>query len=312
MTFDYPEKGPEDIYALGVPKEAKIVDLRPEGSAMTLVELVQRKFEEGFGDHIAVVLTSWVEDDGSLEPSSISVFRRKGDLRRTDEYHAYNFQIPNQYPFPRPVTLYEKIKDLWLDVTMPQVLKLLDDRAICRQMLFDGRQTIIQNNDNNEREWKRDVMRANRFLINAEDSLAGLAWACPYRQITSGSSHMKQDIHLLAEDPNHPGLVGFQLLKFAQTDEYWFDPKKDYILIEYISRQHGHRPLLRTIVTQTGRSPDGKWYPKVIRTKSIYLNSEGTRESKNGEKRVLLNTNPSFREGTFDADNLAEHRNGSG
>ena len=305
-TFDYPEKGPEDIYALGVPKEAKVVDLRPEGPAMALVELVQRKFEEGYGDHIAVMLTSEVEDDGSLDPWSISIFRRKGNLRRTDEYHAYHFRYPDQYSFPEPNTLYEKIKDVWPDVTIPQVLKLLDDGAIYHQILFDGKQTITQSNDNNKKEWKRDVRPMNIFLLSLEDCLPGLAWTCPYRRITSASSHMKQDIRLLAEDPNHLGLVGFQLLKFAQTDEYWFDPNKDYIRIEYTRRQSGSHSFVKTTVTRTDRTADGRWYPAVIKTDDVSQNAQGKTWILKLEKRILLDTNPVFEEGIFDANNLKE------
>jgi hypothetical protein len=299
-TFDYPEDGPKDIYALGVPKEANIVDLRPEGPAMALIELIQNKFKKGYGDHLAVVLTSWVEEDGSLDPSSVSVFRRKGDLRRSDQYHAYNFQNRS----PRPGTLYEEIKDVWPDVTMPQILKLLDDRALYRQMLFDGEQTITQHNDRLDGDWKSHVAPMNTFKISNEDSLAGLVWTCPYRLITSGPSHMKQEVRFLAEDPNHPGLVGFQFLKYAQTDAYWFDPNKDYILVEFASRRAGSRPLLKIVVTQTNKTTDGRWYPSVIRTEDVSRDAEGRMRTKRCEKRILLDTSPAFEQDVFDASRL--------
>ena len=299
-TFDYPEDGPKDIYALGVSKEAKVVDLRPEGPAMALIELIQNKFEEGYGDHLAVVLTSWVEEDGSLDPSSVSVFRRKGDLRRSDQYHAYNFQNRS----PRPGTLHEAIKDMWPDMTMSDVLKLLDDRALYRQMLFDGKQTITQHNDRLHGDWKSHVTPMNTFKISNEDSLAGLVWTCPYRLITSGPSQMKQEVRLLAEDPNHPGLVGFQFLKFAQTDEYWFDPDKDYILIEFTSRRAGSRPLSKILITQTNKTTDGRWYPSVIRTEDVSRDAEGRTRTQRCEKRILLDTNPAFEQDVFDASRL--------
>jgi len=299
-TFEYPEHGPNDIYALGVPKDAAIVDIRPEGPANALVELIQNKFEEGFGDHIAVVLHSWIDEDGVREPSSITVLRQKDNLKRCDKYHAYNFQ--NRKPAPH--TLYEDIKDNWMNLTILQVLKLEDNKALEYQMLFDGEQTIIRHN-NLDGVLKQDK-RVDMFKLRIEDSLAGLTRTIPYRQIMSGSSKMKRDIRLLSKDPNHPGLVGFQFLKFAQTDEYWFDPNKDHILIEHISRQIGSRPLSRTFVTKTDRTTDGRWYPKVIRFESTYLNPEGKTKSLRWEKRVLLDTGPTFKEGIFDASSLIE------
>ena len=117
---------------------------------------------------------------------------------------------------------------------------------------------------------------------------------------------MKLDIRLLAEDPNHPGLVGFQLLKFAQTEEYWFDPDKDYIRIEYTRRQSGSRPLLKTVVTRTDRTPEGRWYPKIIRTDDVFLDAEGHQRILRVEKRILLDTNPTFEPNIFDAGSLEE------
>lgn len=294
-TFEYPEHGPDDIYSVGAPRDAKIVDIRPESPANVLVELIQNKFEEGFGDHIAVVLTSWIEEDGVTEPSSVDVLRQKGNLKRVDRYHAYNFQNRR----PRPGTLYEEIKDNWLNLTIPQILKLEKDDALEYRAFFDGKQTVTLHESPNGIMKKHDK-RVDIFKIRTEDSLAGLTWTIPHKQIMGGSSKIKRDIQLLSEDPNHPDLIGYRFLEFAQTDDYWFDPNKDHILIEYVRRQQGSRPLLRTIVTQTGRTPDGKWYPRVIKTKSIYLNSQGETKSQSLEKRVLLDTNPSFREGIFD------------
>lgn len=301
-TFEYPEQGPKDIYALGVPRDARTVDTRPEGPAVALVELIQGRFERGFGDHIAVVLHSRVEQDGSLEPGSVAVMRQKGDLKRVDRYRAYNFQNRD----PRPGTLYEDIRDTWPNLTIAQMLELEDSEALESQMLFDGTQTITRHRDL-DGTWKDRIGgRVDYFKVREEDSLAGLAWTIPLNQMTGGSSHMKANIQLLSEDPNRPGLVGFKLVGFAQTDEYWFDPDKDHILLERVEREKGSRPLTRTVVADTGRTPDGKWYPKVIKYDSVSLSAQGSPRSESWEKRVLLYTNPSFREGIFDANSLQE------
>ena len=294
-TFEYPEHGPNDIYAVGAPRDARVFDIRPEGSANALVELIQNKFEQGFGDHIAVVLTSWIEGDDVMVPSAVDVFRQKGNFKRVDRYHAYNFQNRS----PSPGTLYEEIKDTWPNLTIPQVLKLEKDDALEYRALFDGTQTVTLHESTNGIMKKQDK-RVDIFKIRTEDSLAGLTWTIPSKQIMNGYPGIKRIIQLIPQDPNHPGLVGFRFIKFAETDDYWFDPNKDHILIENVSRKQGSNPFFRTIVTQTGRTPDGKWHPSVIKTKSIYLNSQGGTKSQSSEKRVLLDTNPWFREGVFD------------
>lgn len=294
-TFEYPEHGLKDIYAVGAPRDAKVFDIRPEGHANALVELIQNKFEHGFGDHIAVVLTSWIEGDDVMVPSAVDVFRQKDNLKRVDRYHAYNFQNRSL----RPGTLYEEIKDTWPKLTIPQVLKLEKDDSLEYRALFDGTQTVTLHESTNNVMKKQD-MHIDVFKIRTEDSLAGLTWTIPSQKIINGSSGIKRVIELIPEDPNHPDLVGFRFVKFAETDDYWFDPNKDHILIENVSRKQGRNPFFRTIVTQTGITPDGKWYPKVIKTKSIYLNSQGETKIQSSEKHVLLDTNPSFQEGIFD------------
>jgi hypothetical protein len=51
---------------------------------------------------------------------------------------------------------------------------------------------------------------------------------------------------------------------------------------------------------------DGRSYPKVIRSNSISLDHEGQKKVQSWEKRVLLDTNPSFEEHIFDALSLEE------
>lgn len=68
-TFEYPAEGPADIYALGAPRDAQVIDNRPQGSAAELVEQVQRRFDAGFEDHIAVMLESYVDANDALEPT---------------------------------------------------------------------------------------------------------------------------------------------------------------------------------------------------------------------------------------------------
>jgi hypothetical protein len=45
MAVDYPAKGPEDIYAVGVPRDAKIVDKTPSTEVLALVDKIERAAE---------------------------------------------------------------------------------------------------------------------------------------------------------------------------------------------------------------------------------------------------------------------------
>jgi len=54
-TFDYPENGPADIYALGVPKDAKVVDRVPTGDMTRILAGIEAG-RERFDDFHAIVI----------------------------------------------------------------------------------------------------------------------------------------------------------------------------------------------------------------------------------------------------------------
>ena len=285
-SYSYPDSGPGDVYALGVPADAIVFDTRPEGPALLLVDKIQERFERGFGDYLAVILRSSVGDDGSLAPAAIGVLRQKGHLKRSDHYYAFDFK-----DHPRaPATLYPQVEDRWPDLTIPQVLAMETVDAVERRMLFDGRKTT---------QFQRDLAGiliqrehpTDQFMLSWPEfltvSLTTLVWPNLHLEIQSGSSQYKREVRLLPEDPNRPGLIGLQFVRFAETESLWFDPGRDYMLMDRSTVRQGIDAQARYAVLQVGQTPSGRWYPSVARV--------GDRE-----QRVLVDDNPSFDEAVFD------------
>jgi len=55
IRFDYPESGPLDVYALGVPRDVRVVDRIPSGEAQKLIEGMQAsldRFDPYFAIHV--------------------------------------------------------------------------------------------------------------------------------------------------------------------------------------------------------------------------------------------------------------------
>ncbi|MEN6577470.1 MAG: hypothetical protein ABFD90_14090 [Phycisphaerales bacterium] len=284
-TYSYPDSGPADVYALGVPADAIIFDTRPEGPALLLVDKIQERFARGFGDHLAVILQSWVGDGGSLDPVTIAVLRQKGRLKRSDHYHAFDFKGHSR----ASATLYPCVKDRWPNLTIPQVLALETVDAVERRMLFDGRKTI-QFRREEDGELVRSEHPTDQFTLNWPESqthsLTSLIWPNLHLEIQSGSSQYKREVRLLGEDPNRPGLIGLQFVRFAETESLWFDPDRDYMLVDRSMVRQGIVDQSRYRVVQIGQTPSGRWYPSVARI--------GDRE-----QRVLVDDNPSFDEAVF-------------
>jgi hypothetical protein len=107
VTFDYPDKGPVDIFALGIPDDAEIIDNRPQGNRKALTDILNQKCKEGFGDFQAIELTSGVDSNGLLKPMMVLLIQGKDNLKSIHRYAA-NDTTGRQ---TKRQTIYEDIKD---------------------------------------------------------------------------------------------------------------------------------------------------------------------------------------------------------
>jgi hypothetical protein len=321
MRFEYPEQGPADIYAVGVPKDADIVDTLPKGSLKDLTKEIQRRFDKGFGDYIAVVLQS----SGSREdpndprhPNMVLVMRRSGELWRLDRYMAVD---ASRRKGDKSKSLYEAIKDIWQNPTIEHILELEDKKALIGQVLFDGKYSISCTQIRGEvhkSKWRGDASQLSMEVLPA------IVWTNP-SMLTMGNANEEKVIESIPVDPNHAQLIGLRVRTAAKdknkdsgqdnqpregTDDYWFDPARDYILVEHSSRkevdQKGGFPFSRSVVTAAAQTSDGRWYPKVIRTEYISLSRNGEKTRRAREKRILLDTRPTFEQGIFEESSLLE------
>jgi hypothetical protein len=317
MAFDYPVEGPADIYAAGVRADAKVIDNRPKGNAADLIEQVQRRFDAGFEDHIAVMLESYVDSNGVLGPKQLVVMWQQRPRKRMGRYHAFNFGNRR----PEMATLYPAIKDTWPNLTVAEVLGLISDKFAEYQLIFDG--TASTNWTDFSGRVNVQTIRTDLFQVGGVESLADLAGPNPSALMMTGSDTQKK-LEVLPADPNHPGLVGFRIVTSpsdssghlpgtttrASVASYWFDPAKDYLLIEKSSRSEQDEGVSKSVTTATqiGRTPAGKWYPTKIRIASSYPGRDGQIHHNTREQRILLDTSPVFKPGTFDAAALRSGR----
>jgi len=302
VTFDYPDPGPTDIYALGVPADAIVHDTRPTGPAMTLVRRIQERLDRGFGDHQAILLESEIENDVAYLPMHVSVFRQKGQRKRWDSYRAFNFRGLD-LPYPGE-------EGRWPNLSMPQVLDIVASGAMSPtyQMLFDGSRTVTRQMYNREvrvREWESDQFKAPGGAPFTH-YLPSLTWPDLYFEIQRGSSvHSRTEILELPADPNRPGLVGLRLVRFAETQDYWFDPARDHVLIERIQIQQRVNTR-REFVRELGQASTGVWYPRVVEVESTNLGPDGVPDrTRRWERRILLETGTTIDDALFDPATLA-------
>ena len=311
-TYDYPESGPRDIYEAGAPKDAEIVDLRLAEDAKKLLDEVQGRYDRGYGNCIAMILQSWVDEDGTQEPWSIVMFRQYGSLHRMELYFASDIK--------RFENLHDQIKDDWPNLTIEQVKSYERNEAMERQVIYDGTYTT------NRYRVSRDDVRSNRRKgikrLDFGDSINSLSW---FEPPIYGSNRFRAECELLESDPEHKGLIGLRITRlpaniprnvarpsqreFVKNDPawaifdvscYWLDPSKDYLVIDRTEIRSGRKTT--NITLETKQTPSGQWYPSHIRQEYTYTLPEGQQRINRIDKRIVLDTEPVFPEGIFQAD----------
>ena len=88
MEFSYPETGPADIYELGVPRDAKVVEMLPSADLIDLrenIEAARRRFAPRY---YAVIWLGQLKPDGGYKLDRLAVVRKSGDRCRVDTYVA--------------------------------------------------------------------------------------------------------------------------------------------------------------------------------------------------------------------------------
>ena len=95
LQFDYPAVGPEDIYALGAPKEARVVNaarpaaLPAPNLAIEDIEKKMRAAEDRFAPtYCAAVFQGSERRDGSFRPNEVDVTYKKNGQWRVERYVA--------------------------------------------------------------------------------------------------------------------------------------------------------------------------------------------------------------------------------
>jgi hypothetical protein len=275
------------------------------------MDQVQKRFDAGFPDHIALMLESYIGDANELEPASLVIMRQSGRLKRMDRYHAFNFTKSN---IP---TLYPAIKDIWPNLTIAGAIALEGRQFADRQRVYDGRATTARSQfpgGANVNTIPSDV-----FLMSQDGSLAFLARPNP-RTLTMAGSDQQVKPEILPADANHPGWVGFRLVHTmtseekrlpgtvvkSRTEDYWFDPAKDYLLMKHAIQDEtevGNQSFTMTTVG-TAQMPGGQWYPTVIRTEQFTPDAKRQIRHTVREQRIQVDASPVFDPALFKADSL--------
>lgn len=269
--FDYPDSGPRNLYELGVPKTAKLIDRVPKGDLAHIVAVLRagRKRFDAY-DAIVVEYTEGTTINyDHLANLSVKRVRRKGDQYRIDQLLTAKEAIVVPAPGTDMQQWWKENRDRYWSV--PQLI--CDGRVTHLYRMLDGQ--IAPGKKPN-----LAVVAYQQVPIGLPTDDAPVEWPqlmpeqCIRPHLWMSDKRRKFDVDTEGND-GPPGTVRVTVTtesgpRSGELFRYWFEPDRDYVLQKVIQSVFDPRTNeLASFDTaeyeEFVQSPSGKWFPQVVR-----------------------------------------------
>jgi hypothetical protein len=278
--FEYPEQGPADVYELGVPQDARVIDELPRPGAKELLEIC-RKYRSNFTSYLIIVM---LESGSRIHQIDINYIN--GDTFKAGRYYkeigyCYTFEGKDE------TRLNEKIAEGF--DSLLQWIRSEDETMLMLVDLWDGEYShLVRRNEDPSYRKSRN--------IGSRRDIYGYAW--PYAQ---PAGKIIEDEYSLENN---------YICLRAHGSRFYFDPQHDYVCIrrEYLADHgdiSGRHSLIRQ-VTELDQTEEGWWYP----TKMVLIRANKDTEGEEISREITCVDNiyvkiiSEFPAGIFNAKNL--------
>jgi hypothetical protein len=328
LYFDYPSSGPEDIYAIGVPKDAIVDNIVPSGDISYILDFY-RDFRNNFTSEYAAVVTHTYWFDNHLTgglPRQVDIIYRKENCQRVDSYG-----IPSEHKAEYqqdPVTLsnemgnsFDALYSWWTKNPISMLAQV---------NLYDGK-FLYQCRQDNQNKWSqlpRVYSTKNNF--RADDDIADFGWDIYLLSLPNDPQNTPLKIVENDYSIQH-NLICLETTTQGQTiidsvekvwavapsrKRYYLNPQKDYACQRFEQEERfdatwqkdeswyirakeqeiNENPCVNIIrdISDWGKTDSGQWYPKEIRTWNPVSPEQSLRI-----KKIYLETIPVFPENVF-------------
>jgi hypothetical protein len=264
-TFDYPEQGPKDIYAIGLPSDTPTINSLPLPSWWDIKRVYQSHRRKAPKKYIAIVT------------SELSILNTPVEYADIVYCDGINFREERHFLFRRgPVGEQWRQQKEEFGNTFDSILKWSQAQKAYGDIsitLYQGQNYYHARRDDGTWETKKN--KISRQLTTDD------FWhICPITEIGWPDIRGYADV-IQNEYARENKLICIE----AQGNKFYLNPNRDYIC---------HRKVKNyqvTDVIEYGQTKEGMWYPK--RTKGLGKSNT-----------IFLETDPEFPEGIFDPENL--------
>ncbi len=309
--YDYPQSGPLDIYALGVPRDTKILYALPGAAYIAIWDSYRQKSAEATSEYIAVITHSSQADI----IDRIDVDYKSGQNHRWESHSVFTEgqQIEKLWPE------YKKQLGDSIESYLAWTVSHYKDSGAISIELYDEPYYCSTSRDDKGQWSDISKLYSPDYSNMHHGTLEIIGW--PHIFNTNGyiieDDYSKQNILICIEFISHNPLLSRSL--------YYIDPKKDYLCVRRVtetslntewqgdqswledtSYKDGNGSIVVADITETIQAPNGHWYPKTIERKQTGISKDYKEKplSVTDIKKVYIQTNPKFPDGIFNAEKL--------
>ncbi|HZZ43453.1 MAG TPA: hypothetical protein VFE58_10995 [Tepidisphaeraceae bacterium] len=266
----YGDPAIHDVYELGVPRDAKVVNVGPAPDVNILLQRLQKRYDEGFGDYVAVETVWQAKTDGTASDKggTVTLYARSGSSFLSNEY------LMGEQKHGRRNARYPALPAGWPAPELDAVLKIIRNEMPDWYMISDGINGW-QGNSRGEKQSGPWAKMASDFT--AQNTLPGHLW--PTRN-SLGNIGADAKTGIIV-DPARPGLVALYIERSSRGREMqfersvnllWIDPAKGDVPVEttYTVYWPDKKDMVQvenhTAYSGWTKAANGSWYPTAWRT----------------------------------------------
>jgi hypothetical protein len=320
INFSYPQSGPADIYALGVPRETPIINNLPNEDYLSVWEQYQHNREMALNDYVAII----THEDQNINAivTMVDIDYKSGKKHRLERHFVFNKG--------------EIFDEFWPDYkkqlgdSFGSLLTWTQDHYNANSSisiyLYDGDyNTSISRTDGQWSDLRKNYSPDWASFPNI--TLGDIAWPATYGKTGKIiEDDFSKEHNYICIERLQQGSIDNDVVSPPGKFLYYLDPEKNYMCVRYVIEWNpdaewqedenwlaGIAPekiregsITIEDITETFQAENGVWYPKLIVEQQTGIRKDYKDSPlKNAYiKKIYIQTNPEFPEGIFDLKSL--------
>ncbi|MBN2590298.1 MAG: zf-HC2 domain-containing protein [Sedimentisphaerales bacterium] len=317
ITFEYPRSGPEDIYALNVPRNAMIISKLPSDEYMAIWDNYRRIRDEATQAYIMIVTHA----DSSSVIDMVDV-DYKSDQNHRFERHFVFKAGQGYYTFQQQYK--EQLGDTF-DSLLAWIQNHYTDSGYISISFYNGKHDYSTSRDDKGNWSKIEKMYSDVSLLPNE-TLESICWPHIGKRGNVIEDDYSKQNNLICIERLQQGSIDQDTVSLPARFLFYIDSQKDYLCIRKVIEWRpdadwqedknwldGIEPektrdgsITIEDITEVFQAPNGHWYPMVVEEKQTGIRKDYKDVPLKliSTEKIYLKTNPKFPDGIFNAENL--------